>query len=115
VFADWLFFGLTAGALIIVRARGDAGDVRQETDATASVHIDARLQPAAIGTTRIASTPGHPWTTLAFVAVAGGIVVNSFFAYPTQSLIGSAILATAAVVFVVMRLGTTPIEPSANG
>jgi APA family basic amino acid/polyamine antiporter len=75
VFADWLFFGLTAGALVIVRAR----------------------QPAPRDA--IARMPGHPWTTAIFIAVAIGIVVNSFVAYPTQSLIGSSILAVAAVAF----------------
>jgi len=75
VFADWLFFGLTAGALIIVRRR----------------------RPAPGG--EVAPVPGHPWTTVVFIAVAIGIVVNSFVAYPTQSLIGSAILTLAAIVF----------------
>lgn len=74
VFADWLFFGLTAGALVIVRRRAPPTGV-------------------------IARMPGHPWTTAAFIAVAAGIVLNSFFAYPTQSLIGSTILAVAAGVF----------------
>ena len=79
VFADWLFFGLTAGALVIVRGRGAA-----DSD-------------------RVAPAPGHPWTTGIFIAVAVGIVVNSFFAYPTQSLIGSAILAAAAAAYFVTR------------
>ena len=78
VFADWLFFGLTAGALLIVRRREPAGD-------------------------GVACMPGHPWTTCAFIAVAAGIVLNSFVAYPTQSLIGSGILAIAAVIFVGIR------------
>ncbi len=47
VFADWLFFGLTAGALFIVRRRG-----------------------ASAAEEGIAQVPGHPWTTLAFVIVA---------------------------------------------
>jgi hypothetical protein len=47
--------------------------------------------------------PGHPWTTGLFVLVAIGVVVNSFVAYPIQSLIGSAILVVAAVVFFVWR------------
>jgi APA family basic amino acid/polyamine antiporter len=80
VFADWLFFGLTAGALLIVRRRDPEG----------------RASPG------IAKVPGHPWTTLIFVAVAVGVVLNSFAAYPTQSLIGSAILLVAAVVFFVV-------------
>ena len=75
VFADWLFFGLTAGALVIVRFR----------------------DPSTGGA--IARMPGHPVTTLTFVLVAAGIVLNSFFAYPTQSFIGSAILMVAAVAF----------------
>jgi APA family basic amino acid/polyamine antiporter len=79
VFADWLFFGLTAGALVIVRRRGEP--------------------PSG----RVATAPGHPWTTGLFIAVAAAIVVNSFFAYPAQSLIGSAILGSAAIVFFVTR------------
>jgi basic amino acid/polyamine antiporter, APA family len=74
VFADWLFFGLTAGALIIVRRRD-------------------------FSTAGVSGVPGHPWTTMAFVAVAAGVVINSFVAYPAQSLIGSTILAVAAGVF----------------
>ena len=77
VFADWLFFGLTAASLFIVRRRhGHAGP-------------------------GVFRTPGHPWTTGAFVLVAAGVVVNSFFIYPAQSMIGSAILAVAAVAYAV--------------
>jgi APA family basic amino acid/polyamine antiporter len=89
VFADWLFFGLTAGALVIVRSR-PTGTVTAVPRMTAPEGAIARM-------------PGHPWTTGVFIAVAVGIVLNSFFAYPTQSLIGSAILAVAAVAFVVMK------------
>ncbi|HZR22828.1 MAG TPA: amino acid permease [Vicinamibacterales bacterium] len=70
VFADWLFFGLTAGALVLVRLR------------------EGRRGPV---------------TAYAFIAVAAGIVVNSFVAYPTQSLIGSSILGAAAVGFFFVR------------
>src|SRR5262249_22039149 len=79
VFADWLFFGLTAAALFIVRRR-DVGDQHE-----------------------IARVPGHPFTTGLFVTVATGIVVNTFVVYRAQSLTGSAILAAAAAVFVVGR------------
>jgi basic amino acid/polyamine antiporter, APA family len=78
VFADWLFFGLTAGALLIVRRREPL--------------------PRA----GIARTPGHPWTTVLFIAIAAGVVVNGFVVAPTQSLIGSAILAAGAIVFVIL-------------
>jgi APA family basic amino acid/polyamine antiporter len=81
VFADWLFFGLTAASVFIVRRR--------------SMNEDGA----------IAWTPGHPLTTALFVAVAAGIVVNSFIVYPRQSLTGTAILAIAAAVFVVSNPG----------
>jgi APA family basic amino acid/polyamine antiporter len=79
VFADWLFFGLTASALFIVRARPDAEG------------------------SRFARVPGHPVTTGIFVAVAAGVVVNTFVVYPAQSLTGTAVLAAAAAVFFVTR------------
>jgi APA family basic amino acid/polyamine antiporter len=82
VFADWLFFGLTAGALVIIRRR----------------------EPRPAG--EIARMPGHPITTALFIAIAAGVVLNSLIAYPTQSLIGSAILVIAAVVYFVMPKGS---------
>jgi len=85
VFADWLFFGLTAAGLVLLRSREPGS-------------------PAP----GIAAVPGHPWTTGLFVLVAVGVVVNSFVAYPMQSLIGSAILVVAAVVFFVSRAGRQP-------
>jgi APA family basic amino acid/polyamine antiporter len=90
VFADWLFFGLTAGALVIIRHREDPGR-----------RLPGHSSPE--GERRLARMPGHPVTTLTFVLVAAGVVLNSFFAYPTQSLIGSAILAAATVVFFRIR------------
>jgi APA family basic amino acid/polyamine antiporter len=77
VFADWLFFGLTAASLFVLRRR----------------HFD---------TDAVARTPGHPVTTALFVAVAAGIVVNSFIAYTVQSLVGSAILIAAAIAYFVL-------------
>jgi APA family basic amino acid/polyamine antiporter len=79
VFADSLFFGLTASVLFIARARGERG---------------AGIVPV----------PGHPYTTGLFVAVCSGVVANSFFAYPTQSLIGTVILAAAALSYRVMSM-----------
>ena len=38
-----------------------------------------------------------------FVLVAAGIVLNSFLAYPTQSMIGSAILSIAAAAYFVLH------------
>jgi APA family basic amino acid/polyamine antiporter len=74
VFADWLFFGLTAASLFILRRR----------------------DPSPPGLVR---NPGHPVTTFLFVAVAAGIFINSFLVYPIQSLIGSSILIGATVIY----------------
>jgi len=92
VFADWLFFGLTAGALLIVR--------RNETRPPSPGPGDGGRAP---GTEVVARVPGHPWTTLTFIAVAAGVVIDSFAVYPTQSLIGSAILTAAAVGFMIVK------------
>jgi APA family basic amino acid/polyamine antiporter len=71
VFADWLFFALAVGALFRLRRR----------------------EPEPAG---VFLMPGYPYTTALFVAVAVGIVAVSYFAYPRQSLTGTAILLAAA-------------------
>ncbi|HUD71220.1 MAG TPA: amino acid permease, partial [Dongiaceae bacterium] len=84
VFADWLFFGLTVAAIFVLRRR-----------------------PA--GVEGLVAMPGHPFTTLLFVAVAAGIVLNSFLAYTVQSLVGSAILLLAAATYpIAARSAATP-------
>jgi APA family basic amino acid/polyamine antiporter len=94
VFADWLFFGLTAGALVIIRRR----ETLHHRRATLSGPPRASLKGSP---SIVVTMPGHPWTTFAFIAIAAGIVVNSFFVYPTQSIIGSTILGAAAIAFFV--------------
>ena len=80
VFADWLFFGLTAGALLIVRRRDPEGARR----------------PASRRCRVIRGRRSSSWSWRSVWSL------NSFAAYPTQSLIGSAILLVAAVVFFVV-------------
>ena len=83
VFADWLFFGLTVGSIFVLRRR------------RSGVPASTAGAPGA-GLVRM---PGHPFTTLLFVAVAAGIVANCFLVYTVQSLIGSAILLLAAATY----------------
>jgi APA family basic amino acid/polyamine antiporter len=80
VFADWLFFGLTVGAIFVLR----------------------RSDPRPAG---IAAMPGHPVSTSLFVLAALGIVTNCFVAYTVQSLIGSAILLAAAASYPLVARG----------
>lgn len=87
VFADWLFFGLTAGAVVLARRREAAG------------------APAGANQVQGFRVPGHPFTTWAFIGVAIGVVANSFVAYPRQSLVGTAILLAATAAFFGLGLG----------
>jgi basic amino acid/polyamine antiporter, APA family len=63
---DCLFFGLTAACLFVMRRRTEV----QGTDA-----IDYRV-------------PGHPWTTLLFIAAEWIVVVSTFARDPKRSFIG---------------------------
>jgi APA family basic amino acid/polyamine antiporter len=67
VSVDFIFFGLTGAALFVFR-RQDAGK--------ASFQV-----------------PGHPWTSLLFVAACAVIVMATLYNNPVNSLIGFAILA----------------------
>ena len=77
VFCDWLFFALTAAGIFVLR--------RSAHEAAAEVF----------------RTPGHPWTTGLFVAVAAGVVANSFVAAPRQAVAGCAVLAVGAAAYLV--------------
>ena len=63
--------GLAAGSLVVLRRR------------------DGATHPAG---ERGFRTPGHPWTTLAFIAVSMLVVVNTVHRFPAESLIGLGIL-----------------------
>jgi basic amino acid/polyamine antiporter, APA family len=63
---DCLFFGLTAACLFVMRRRTEV----EGTDA-----IDYRV-------------PGHPWTTLLFIAAEWIVVVSTFARDPKRSFIG---------------------------
>jgi len=69
---DGLFFGLSALALFVLRRRAEAA-----------------------GTKAVFRAPGHPWTTLIFVAAYWVVVANSFYKYR----------ANAALVLVILLAG----------
>jgi APA family basic amino acid/polyamine antiporter len=74
VSADFLFFGLTGLSLILLRKR----DQMKE----ASFRV-----------------PGHPFTTLFFIAVSWWIVLNTFYKYPKDSLIGLALILVGIPIY----------------
>jgi APA family basic amino acid/polyamine antiporter len=72
VFADWIFFGLGAASLFVMRRR----------QATAPF-----------------LTPLYPWLPGFFVLAAAAAVLSAIIAYPLQSLLGTGVLALGALVY----------------
>jgi basic amino acid/polyamine antiporter, APA family len=75
---DFLFFGLTATTIFVFRSRA------------------ARGQMSAIDGYRM---PGHPVTTIIFVAICWWVVANTVYRYPQNSLIGFGILLAGIPVY----------------
>lgn len=75
VFADWIFFGLGAASLFVIRRRasGDAGAYQ---------------------------VPGYPLVPAFFVIAAVIAVVSAFVSYPIESLIGVGALAVGTILFI---------------
>jgi basic amino acid/polyamine antiporter, APA family len=80
VSADFIFFGLTGVALFLIR---------RNSEQTVSFNV-----------------PGHPFTTLFFITVSWLVVLNTFYKYPHDSLIGLAfILAGIPIYFSWQKYG----------
>lgn len=80
VFADWIFFGSTAAALFVLRAR------------------DART-----GFRPSVRAPFHPVSTLLFIAAALYVVAGSILSNPGNAARGAALLALGLPVFAYWR------------
>lgn len=74
---DFLFFGLTATTLFVFRKR--------------AMHASGDEQGFRV--------PGHPWTTILFIAVSWLVVANTIYKYPANSLLGFAILLLGLPVY----------------
>jgi APA family basic amino acid/polyamine antiporter len=81
---DWIFFGLTAASLLVFR--------RRDRKATSGDAPSFRV-------------PGHPVSTLAFVATAWLVVLNTVYRYPVDTAIGLALLAAGVPVYFLWRRG----------
>jgi APA family basic amino acid/polyamine antiporter len=77
---DWVFFGLTALALVVLRRRdGVTGD------------------PVGF------QVPGHPFTTLAFVGGSWLVVANTVYRFPANALAGLGLLVAGVPVYLYWR------------
>ena len=79
---NFVFFGLSATCLFVLRGR-DA-----ETAQTGAIGFRA---------------PGHPYTTLLFIAICWLVVVNTIYKYPANSLVGVGILLLGLPVYAAWR------------
>jgi len=79
---DFLFFGLTAGCLFVLRRR------------------DARLPNSTESGWRV---PGHPVTTIFFIAVSGLVVLSTAYKFPLNTAIGFGILAAGIPAYCLWR------------
>ena len=87
VFTNWIFFGLTAACVFRLRA------------------IDGAAHPQA-------GVPGHPFTTLAFIAASAWIVVQAFVDDPRNGLIRAAILLAGWPAYLLWNRATRPGPPA---
>jgi APA family basic amino acid/polyamine antiporter len=82
VSVDFIFFGATAVCIFVFRRRKEGGVARND------------------GVTRV---PGHPVTTLLFIAICWLVVINTVYRYPENTLIGLGILLAGIPFFFFWR------------
>jgi APA family basic amino acid/polyamine antiporter len=75
---DFLFFGLTATTIFVFRRRAARGEMKASDGYP---------------------MPGHPVTTIAFVALCWWVVANTIYRYPQNSLVGFALLMAGVPVY----------------
>ena len=88
---DWIFFALGASCLFVLRHR----ESRRLRGASS---ISAPAQDS--GSFRV---PGHPFTTIFFIASCAFVVCSTIFKYPLNSAIGLAILLAGVPVYFLWR------------
>jgi APA family basic amino acid/polyamine antiporter len=76
---DWVFFGLTAASLFVFRRR------------------DAGAAPAGV------RVPGHPMTTLLFVAGSWLVVANTIYRFPREAAAGLGLLVAGIPAYLIWR------------
>jgi len=74
---DWIFFGLSASCLFVLRCRDPHG---------------ARVR-----------MPGHPFSTALFCLACAGLVANTVYKFPHDTLIGLAILVSGVPVYYIWK------------
>jgi len=123
---DFIFMGLSATCLFVFRRREKSGiaDCRLPITDLKTRDSDARTptlreeetgqaaeSQSSIGNPSLRSgrlsisyrVPGHPFTTVFFVAACWLVVANAIYRYPSNTLIGMAILAAGVPIYFFWR------------
>ncbi|MGA9836838.1 MAG: amino acid permease [Gemmatimonadaceae bacterium] len=88
---DAVFFGLTGAALLVLRRRESRGS-------TATGEMGAVTM----------RMPGHPWTTLAFVAAFWALALSTILQFPRASGVGVLIMLAGVPVYYLWAKGARP-------
>jgi APA family basic amino acid/polyamine antiporter len=100
VSVDFIFFGLTGTCIFIFRQRARRNTNRHETGIAAG---SPQPEPAAEATTPGYKVPGHPVTTILFVAVCWIVVANTIYQYLSNTIIGLAIVLGGVPIYFFWR------------
>ncbi|HWN08208.1 MAG TPA: amino acid permease [Pyrinomonadaceae bacterium] len=92
VSVDFIFFGATAVCIFVFRRKKRAAATQDSESANASKDRAG-----------IARVPGHPVTTLLFIAICWLVVINTVYKYPENTLIGLGILLAGIPFFFFWR------------
>jgi basic amino acid/polyamine antiporter, APA family len=92
---DFLFFGLTATTIFVFRRRAARGEIKPSEGY---------------------QMPGHPVSTVLFVAICWWVVANTIYRYPQNSLVGFALLLMGVPVYWLWsrRISSRPTPTSRN-
>ncbi len=132
IFAEWLFYALTASTVFVFRRRsaysphGTEPSSRPESAPQRSEGSGAAERPLYLPLTAEQSdaktpipvpfrTPGYPVVPILFIAAATLLLVFSFRDQPRNSLIGSAVILFGIPVHLLLRRRTHGALPSVDG
>src|SRR5260370_7603261 len=88
---DWIFFGLSASCLFLLGRRAPAAPGSPPRVSRGGVEVAGFR------------VPGHPWTTGFFCLTCAAVVVNTIYRYPSNTLIGLAILGAGVPVYYIWK------------
>lgn len=98
---DVIFFALTAATVFVFRRRAKTNPVPSNAGP-----MPVQRQS---GSDLASRTPGHPFTTLFFIAACCGVAFSTVFRYPHNSAIGLGVMLTGVPVYLFWRWRQTRI------